>query len=134
MEAAIAAGGAIDLPPASQALFVGRSYYGCVATVLPPLPTVQAKVHTHLWNRNDSPVSACILMELAALKPHSYREHVSTYDTQSHVLHAQQRIRQIVRPSSCAPVRAPRKIYDAKFACSRTRCILIWWGVVVGMP
>lgn len=46
MEAAIAAGGAIDLPPGCQALFVGRSYYGCVVTVLPPLPTVHNKVRT----------------------------------------------------------------------------------------
>lgn len=37
LEAALAAGGAAaDLPPGSRALFVGRAYYGCAATVLPP--------------------------------------------------------------------------------------------------
>ena len=37
LDAALAAGGgAADLPPGSRALFVGRAYYGCAATVVPP--------------------------------------------------------------------------------------------------
>ena len=36
-DAALAAGGRIaDLPPGTRGIFVGRAYYGCVATVLEP--------------------------------------------------------------------------------------------------
>ena len=37
VEAAKEKAGAIAFPPGSQALFLGRAHYGCLATVLPSL-------------------------------------------------------------------------------------------------
>ena len=37
VEAAKEKAGAIAFQPGMQALFLGRAYYGCLATVLPPL-------------------------------------------------------------------------------------------------